>query len=89
MLPTKTPTPESAAVEGVIFRPGPGETTTDRTPSIEIDFSRLGINGRFTQAFIEYNGNNWAILLGRKIHVAFVVRTIFVFQIQLPVYRIN
>ena len=30
------------------------------------DFSRLGMNGRFTQAYIQYNGNNWSILLGRK-----------------------
>ena len=53
MLPTKTPTPESAAVEGVIFRPGPGETTTDRTPSIEIDFSRLGIEPGFGKLYPE------------------------------------
>ena len=30
------------------------------------DFSRLGMNGRFTQAYIQYNGMNWSILLGRK-----------------------
>ena len=51
------------------------------------DFSRLGVNGIFTQAYIKFTSMNWSFMLGRKkISIDNGIKNSIIHNFQFPAY---